>query len=306
MRAAVKKARGVAAPKTPPKAKPVAAPKTPPKAMPKIPPKAVAKITAPGKPQSKAAAIPKTGGGRQPGAQLDRHLERLGVGTGTAQAPTCFWTSRKGGKIFIAGLPMRRTVDKFPTTALQICCFPNGPESRGGDPSGAQLMTFEAACSQERSEQWTDVWPAVKHTVWNGDNEGRHRGAYLAVLCRALLAGESIEAANRYIEDRRDTELHKVIKDQGMKKWLHKAFQDTAVGTQHPETQGYAATERSSTHVRVESGTTLCQHQQADGKAKRLVNPYATTDVFEALAWERPWCDQCLRRAPASWWPPAL
>ena len=41
MRAAVKKARGVAAPKTPPKAKPVAAPKTPPKAMPKIPPKAV-------------------------------------------------------------------------------------------------------------------------------------------------------------------------------------------------------------------------------------------------------------------------
>ena len=146
MRAAVKKARGVAAPKTPPKAKPVAAPKTPVKAMPRTPPKAVAKITAPGKPQSKAAAMPKTGGGRQPGAQLDRHLERLGVGTGTAQAPTCIWTSRKGGKIFLAGLPMRQTVDKFPTAALQICCFPNGPESpsrcsahdlRGGLQPGA-------------------------------------------------------------------------------------------------------------------------------------------------------------------------
>ena len=37
-----------------------------------------------------------------------------------------------------------------------------------------------------------------------------------------------------------------------MKKWLHKAFQDTAVGIQHPEPQGYAATERSSTHVLVE------------------------------------------------------
>jgi len=146
MRAAVKKARGVAAPKTPPKAKPVAAPKTPVKAMPRTPPKAVAKITAPGKPQSKAAAMPKTGGGRQPGAQLDRHLERLGVGTGTAQAPTCIWTSRKGGKIFLAGLPMRQTVDKFPIAALQICCFPNGPESpsrcsahdlRGGLKPGA-------------------------------------------------------------------------------------------------------------------------------------------------------------------------
>ena len=37
-----------------------------------------------------------------------------------------------------------------------------------------------------------------------------------------------------------------------MKKWLHKAFQDTAVGIQHPEPLGYAATERSSTHVLVE------------------------------------------------------
>ena len=101
---------------------------------------------------------------------------------------------------------------------------------------------------------------------------------------RTLLASESIEAANCYIEDRRDTELHKVIKDQGIKKWLHKAFQDMAVGTQHLEPQGYAGTERSSAHVLVESGKTLCQHKQADGKAKRLVNPYATTDVFEAPA----------------------
>ena len=168
-------------------------------------------------------------------------------------------------------------------------------------------MTFAAACSQERSEQWTDVWPAMKHTMWHGDNvlihciKGRHRGAFLAVLCRALLAGESIEAANRHIEARRETELHKMIKDQGMKKWPHKAFQDTAVGAQHPVPQGYAATEKSSTHVLVESGTTLCQHKQADRKAKPLVNPSTTTDVFEALAWERPWCDQCL--PPASWWP---
>ena len=50
------------------------------------------------------------------------------------------------------------------------------------------------------------MWPAVKNTVWNGDNalihciKGRHRGAFLAVLCRSLLADESIDMANKYIE----------------------------------------------------------------------------------------------------------
>ena len=40
------------------------------------------------------------------------------------------------------------------------------------------------------------------------------------------------------------------------------------------------------------------------GRRSGLANPYTATDVYEALAWEHPWCDQCLRRAPASWWPP--
>ena len=184
MRAAVKKARGAAAPKPPPKA------------MPKTPPKAAPKSAPAGKPQSKLAAMPKKGGGcKRAGEQLDLHLERLGVGSGTAQAPR----SRS------AAFPMVLRAGRVTLP-------------------GAQLMTFAAAYSQERSEQWTDVWPAVKRTVWHGDNvlihciKGRHRGALLSVLCRALLAGESIEAANRHIEDHRETELHKVIKDQGMKK----------------------------------------------------------------------------------------
>ena len=103
------------------------------------------------------------------------------------------------------------------------------------------------------------------------------------MLCRALLEGESIEAANRYIEARRDTELHKVIKDQ----WLNKAFQDTVVGTQHPEPPGYAATALMCSWKLAQryASTALCQHKQADGKGF--------------------WCDQCLHRAPASWWPPA-
>ena len=142
MRTAVKKARGQAAPKTPPKAPAIAAPKTPPKAKASTPkPPATAaksmaaattpkRLAAPGKPQTKA--LPKKGHGKAAGDTLDLHLERLGVGSGTAQAPTCIWTSRKGGGVYLAGLPMRQTVDKFPKTALQICCFPHGPESRGG------------------------------------------------------------------------------------------------------------------------------------------------------------------------------
>ena len=124
MRAAVKKARGAAAPKTP----------TPPA-------KAAPKAVPAGKPQSKPAAMPKKGGGgKRTEEQLDLHLERLGVGSVTAQGDLHL-DLKKRGKIFLAGFPMRQTVHKFPATALQICCFPNGPESREGVTlPGAQLM----------------------------------------------------------------------------------------------------------------------------------------------------------------------
>ena len=34
----------------------------------------------------------------------------------------------------------------------------------------------------------------------------------------------------------------------------------------------------------VKEGVALCMHKQADGKAKRLVNPYDSTDAYEAMA----------------------
>ena len=125
------------------------------------------------------------------------------------------------------------------------------------------------------------------------------------MLCRALLADESIDAANQFIQDCRNSELHKVIKDQGMRQWLHKTHREAVVGTPHPEPQGYAATEKSSTHVLIEDGIRLCQHKQADRNAKRLVKPYTSQNVYEAMVWSRPWCNECLPRALASWWPPA-
>ena len=50
-------------------------------------------------------------------------------------------------------------------------------------------MTFEAAYSQERFEQWTDVWPAVKHTSveWRQRLAPLHQGApQSSVLVSAL------------------------------------------------------------------------------------------------------------------------
>eukprot|EP00435_Cladocopium_sp_Y103_P038949 s935_g10.t1 len=310
----VPKAKGSARPKSPvhgPKAKPKTAPAA---SITPAAKKAQAKPAAPGRPVSKAKAKGASAAepARDEGDALDQHLEWLGVGSGTAQSPTCIWTSRRGGQLWLSGLPMTATQARFPKPALQVCCFPHGPANRGGIVlPGAHLMVFEAAHSHERNQQWSEVWPAVKHTLWNGDPmlihciKGRHRGAFLGVLCRALLAGETIDEANRHIEDRRNTQLHKVIQDKGMKKWLHETYRATNVGSPHPDPVGYAATDTSSAHITIADGCTLCKHKQADGKAKRLVNPYTTDSVLEAVAWGRPWCNECLRRAPASWWPPA-
>ena len=85
MRAAVKKARGAAAPKTPP---------TPPA-------KAAPKAVPAGKPQSKPAAMPKKGGGgKRTEEQLDLHLERLGVGSVTAQGDLHLDLKKRGQNLF--------------------------------------------------------------------------------------------------------------------------------------------------------------------------------------------------------------
>eukprot|EP00435_Cladocopium_sp_Y103_P075206 s702_g55.t1 len=296
-------AKRSSAPRTPPKApgrpkpKGSAAPKTPPKATPKSPVKAA--------PAAKAPA------GRREEIALDRRLEWLGVGSGTAQEPTVVWESARGGKLWLSGLPMEATLAKFPAAALQVCCFPENLRNRGGTIiPGAHLMTFAAAFGSERSTQWQEVWPAMKHTLWGGDDvlvhciKGRHRGAYLAILARAILAQESIDAADRHVSSLRNTELNKVLKDRGMANWMHKTLRETKLGAAFPVPTGYGATERSRTHVLVGDNITLCQHRQSDEKSKRLVSPMTSDNVYEAIAWGRQWCDECLRRSPASWWPP--
>ena len=54
-------------------------------------------------------------------------------------------------------------------------------------------------------------------------------------------------------------------------------------------------------------GTVLCpQWNQGlciNGDTCRLRNAYSTSDKHEAVAWQRPVCDECFRRASAGFWP---
>ena len=194
----------------------MAGPKTLPKAMPKTPPKAATRV-APGKPQVKA--MPKNVGSK-PEIDLTYTWSAWVLDLALLKPPLASGRQGKGASFSWQGFRCGRQWTSSRRQRCRSAAFHMVPRAGGVTLPGAQLMTFAAAYSQERSEQWTDVWPAVKHTVWNGDNvlihciKGRHRGAYLGVLCRALLAGETIEAANSYVEGGRETELNKVIKDQ--------------------------------------------------------------------------------------------
>ena len=44
------------------------------------------------------------------------------------------------------------------------------------------------------------------------------------------MAVETVGQANLHIESRRNTELYKVLKEPGMKDWLHKTFRETQGG----------------------------------------------------------------------------
>ena len=149
MRTAVKKARGQAAPKTPPKAPAIAAPKTPPKAMASTPkPLATAaksmasattpkRMAAPGKPQIKA--LPKKGRGKTPwtgtwsdwvSAQGRPKLQPASGRPGRAVAST--WRGSQCGRPW-TGSPRRRCKSAVSRMVLR---------AGGGDPPGGSVDDF--------------------------------------------------------------------------------------------------------------------------------------------------------------------
>ncbi len=159
-----------------------------------------------------------------------------------------------------------------------------------------------------RTDQWRLVWPLLRQSFHAGESilihckVGRHRGAAIGTLTRAILAQETIEESDRWIRDRRDTELEKVVNQHNVGAWLQEMRRQSVLSDPLPPITGFCSTARSHCHLQTGDGIPLCSHKQSSSRAaERLQGPISTTRVEEARAWSRPLCGACLGKAPASW-----
>ena len=118
-------------------------------------------------------------------------------------------------------------------------------------------------------------------TVWQEGTEAEG----IAVLCRALLANESLEEAETAIAKVRDIDLQGLWQDRTIAEWMASMKRTSMVGQPLPSITGFMATARSHTHLMVTGGVLLCHHkQQAEKATDRLTQPLTTTDEWEAAA----------------------
>ena len=247
------------------------------------------------------------------GSASDQKFDRLATIQGkTAEAPSLIYENRAGGKLWLSGLPTRRTEHRFPKgVTLQIACMAEAPSSRGGVIlSGALLKFFCVTSLRARKGDLQEAWPLVQSTLFAGESvlvhclSGRHRAGVGGCLLRALLAQEPWDVAVAHVKSRRPTlDIPGIIGEEGMRAWVDDVLRSHQVRNPFPEPCGYLATARSKVHLEINTGIPLCAHKQASDKAVRLVNPMHTKDMYEAMAWNRPFCDGCLVRAAASWHP---
>ena len=234
--------------------------------------------------------------------------DRLATTRGkTAQAPTLIHKSSRGGKVYLAGLPTVATLEHFPATDLQIVCFPETPAAKGGTQlPGAMVRHLSPTWVDGRTEQWRQLWPLLRSSVYDGNTivihcvAGRHRAAAVAAVVRSLLERESLDASAAWLTKHRDVQLHKITHDRGVGQWMSDTVKSSSLGNPLPPLVGFAATTRSQLHVVTEDEVPLCLHKQGSSAAGgRLVRPMRTADMREAVAWGRQWCSNCMGKAPA-------
>ena len=226
-------------------------------------------------------------------AELERVFDRLATTRGrTAQAPTCIYTHSSGGKLWLAGLPVAGTREHFPAVSLQVKCFGDSLEAKGGVTiSNATLVTIALTDMRQRDGQWKEHWPTIRQSV--------HANEGLAILVRALLSGTTIADSHAVVKGLRDIEFENLIAKQHVSNWIHQTYRASYVGQPLPPAIGYISTLRSR-HVMTAGGAPLCSHKQNAGRAaERLVNPITTTSLLEAMAWGRELCGNCMAKAPA-------
>ena len=238
----------------------------------------------------------------------EEKFDRLATVKGkTAQRPTLVLRNANGGEIWLSGLPTVATLEAFPAISLQIVCFSEPLERRGGVCCpGAQCKVLAPTDKENRDRQWKEVWPLLRQTYFGGESTlihcmaGRHRAAGITILVRSLLKDCTIEESESSISSLRDIEFDKLMSTKHVADWIWWTFRHAAIGPQLPALQGYMATERSQLHLRTINDMPLCHHKQSTEKAaERLRSPLRTNSLQEAVAWGRPWCSSCIAKAPA-------
>ena len=188
--------------------------------------------------------------------------------------------------------------------ALQVSALGQAPEARNGVTlQGVRLLVVFLRVVK--------VFGIIARALWHGDcvvvhcMAGRRRAALLVCVTLALLRGTSLAATETWMLTRRQIELNEVrSRDPQLWDWANRAVRGTRMPLQYPAPIGFTAAESSHLHLQLPDGTTLCRHAQGQARASnRLRNAYSTSDRREAVAWQRPICDECFRRASASFWP---
>ena len=215
-------------------------------------------------PPSKRARDDQPGAGnRQEEAKFDRLATAKGK---TAQRPTLVLEHSNGGAIWLSGLPTVNTLEAFPAVSLQIVCFSEALERRGGICCpGAQCLVLAPTDKDKRDSQWKEAWPLLRQTYFGGESTlihcmaGRHRAAGIAVLLRSLLLDCTIEESASAIAAKRDIEFDKLVSTKHVAEWIWWTYRHATVGAPLPQLDGYMATERSQLHLRTIHDAPLCR-----------------------------------------------
>ena len=240
----------------------------------------------------------------------EEHFDNLaGGGKRAAEPPTMIYSNQEGGQLWLAGIPRQQTLHQYPPSAtLQIVCFSQEVEQKGGIClPGALLLRVCPASKRDREGQWKISWPTIRNTLQAGETAvlhcvaGRHRAAGLGVLLRAILMDQGVDEAASWIRQRRNIDMASLFKDPGVREWIHSTRRSYSMVPPFPETDGFMATLKSHVHLKTVGNIPLCAHKQSAEKAtQRLVGPIFATEVSEAKTWNKPLCQACYYRSPAS------
>ena len=110
----------------------------------------------------------------------------------------------------------------------------------------------------------------------------------------------TLQEAEELILKRRPIQLAEVMKRKHMADWAYEAIRQSKPGNPYPRGHGWAATERSHTHVVTQAGTPLCSFKQGASRPRQLKNPETTEDKDVAISWGLPFCHGCQERCSAS------